>query len=133
MVSIAAQGNTADYNDNLSNILKFNAGCVDRHALSKGQDDKGGDKTESTDDAKKEPFKERFEKAWKNLNEKEVINPVYWSELYNEASAELKRAIQLDNAKKKKPNGLPVPIELSIGMKGISGFKIASTFTIIQI
>lgn len=130
MVSIAAQGNTADYNDNLSNILKFNAGCVDRHALSKGQDDKGGDKTESTDDAKKEPFKERFEKAWKNLNEKEVINPVYWSELYNEASAELKRAIQLDNAKNKKPNGLPVPIELSIGMKGISGFKIASTFTI---
>ena len=73
MVSIAAQGNTGNYTDNLDNLLKWNAGCVDRMYLSKQVTKK--EEEPSKQDEKKKPFIERFEDAWKNFNESEVIDP----------------------------------------------------------
>ena len=131
MVSIAAQGNTGNYNDDMSNLLKFNKGCVDRHNWSKGQDKKGNAtpaKKKADDD--QVAFVERFKKAWENINEKQIINPEYWSELHNEASGELNRSYQFYAAKNNKSSGIPIPIRMNLKLKGISGFKIGSTFTV---
>lgn len=131
MVSIAAQGNTGNYNDDMSNLLKFNKGCVDRHNWSKGQDKNGNSKTAQQKAAEdRTAFIERFKKAWENLNKKQVINPEYWSELRNEASSELNRSYQFYAAKNNKSSGIPIPIRMNLTLKGISGFKIGSTFTV---
>ena len=131
MVSIAAQGNTGNYNDDLSNMLKFNKGCIDRHHWSKGQNDTGNkEAAKTTADKDVEPFIERFKKAWDNFNKKEVVNPEYWSDLHGEAASNLNRSYQLKAASKGDSSQIPVPIKLNLSLKGISGFKIGSTFTV---
>lgn len=127
MVSIAAQGNTGNYKQNLDSILKFNAGCVDRNYLSKHQNP--GPEKQDANETQKEPFKKRFEEAWENFNEKDVIDPEKFNEMRTEAIAQLTR----DYKKTKENNlsaGIPVPIELSITLKGISLFKIGEVFAV---
>ena len=124
MVSIAAQGNTGNYKDNLDSILKFNAGVVDRNYLSKHQN--SGTKQADPD---KEPFRKRFEEAWENFNDKDVIDPEKFNEMRTEAIAQLTRDYKRGNANKLSA-GIPVPIELSITLKGISLFKIGEVFAV---
>lgn len=124
MVSIAAQGNTGNYKDNLDSILKFNAGVVDRNYASKHQN--SGTKQADPD---KEPFRKRFEEAWENFNDKDVIDPEKFNEMRTEAIAQLTRDYKRGNANKLSA-GIPVPIELSITLKGISLFKIGEVFAV---
>ena len=124
MVSIAAQGNTGNYKDNLDSILKFNAGVVDRNYLSKHQN--SGTKQA---DPNVEPFRKRFEEAWENFNDKDVIDPEKFNEMRTEAIAQLTRDYKRGNANKLSA-GIPVPIELSITLKGISLFKIGEVFAV---
>jgi len=126
MVSIAAQGNTGTYSDNLDNLLKWNAGCVDRMYLSKQVTKK--EDPPAKQDEKKKPFKERFEDAWKNFNDSEVIDPEKFNEMRPESKSDIAKKMTLDRVKSNKPAGLPVPIELSLTLKGCSLFKIGSVF-----
>ena len=126
MVSIAAQGNTGNYSDNLDNLLKWNAGCVDRMYLSKQVTKK--EEEPSKQDEKKKPFNERFEDAWKNFNESEVIDPEKFNEMRPEATSDIAKKMTIYRADNNKPAGLPVPIELSLTLKGCSLFKIGSVF-----
>jgi len=131
MVSIAAQGNTGTYNGDFTSFVKFNEGVVDRHNLSKDQGgNNDGGNTEAQEAEKKKPFKERFQEVWEEANNKEILNTDTWSQLYNEASSELKRQHQVHKTKNSSGGGFPIPIELSITMKGLSGFKIGSSFKV---
>ena len=129
MVSIAAQGNTGNYKDNLDSILKFNAGCVDRNYLSKHQNT--GTKKQNAGVKQKEPFKKRFEEAWENFNEgrNALIDPEKMNEMRTEAIAQLTRDYKKANEKNLSA-GIPVPIELTLTLKGISLFKIGEVFAV---
>ena len=126
MVSIAAQGNTGNYSENLDNLLKWNSGCVDRMYLSKQVTKK--EEAPTKQDEKKKPFKERFEDAWKNFNKSEVIDPEKFNEMRPEATSDIAKKVTIYRADNNKPAGLPVPIELSLTLKGCSLFKIGSVF-----
>ena len=125
MVSIAAQGNTGNYKDNLDSMLKWNTGCVDRVFISKQQTTKETDP--ETQEGQKEPFKKRFEDVWKNFNESEVYDPERFNEMKGEGTAVLASSKTKNSVSK---GGSPVPIELSLTMKGISLFKIGSVFQV---
>lgn len=130
MVSIAAQGSTGNYSDNLNNILRFNAGALDRHYLLKAQspDDKNNDLQNLQD--KKKQFNEDLKLVWKNFNEEEAIDPDLWNQVRQECIGIMNLNTKSEYSKKNIPDPMPVPIQLSLKLKGISGFKQLSTFKV---
>lgn len=133
MVSISAQATTGDYSEDMGNMLKFNKGCIDRHYYTKDQQtltDKQKDAIKKNAE-KAAVFAENFDLAWKNFNVGgTVINPEFWKDLHSEAVMNLNRGYQEHVIKEKINSGIPVPIKLNMTFKGISGFKIGSTFTV---
>tara|TARA_E500000318_G_scaffold105819_1_gene113157 strand:- start:332 stop:2608 length:2277 start_codon:yes stop_codon:yes gene_type:complete len=130
-ISIAAQGHTGNYGENLRSMLQWNAGAIDRHIVSKEQSEDG-----STGDPNKgkEKVKEAIQKAFDSLNKDRVVFGNVNIELWGQVKTEGKNWV-LNEYHNSQPKGkdfepMPVPVELSIKLLGISGLKIGQTFRI---
>ena len=136
MVSIAAQGSTGNYKDNLNNILRFNAGALDRHYLVKAQNEEDAKKDKQALEDKKAEFEKSLKEVWEYFNltngfiDTAAFDPELWSQLKSENIAILNSKSKTTLSDKKIPDPMPVPIELSMKLKGIAGFKLLSTFKI---
>lgn len=130
-ISIAAQGHTGNYNENLRSMLQWNAGALDRHIVAKDQ----GDKKSGEDINKgKEKVKKAIQDAFKSLNNDSIVTGNVNLELWAQVKTEGKSWV-LNEYHKSLPKGkdfepMPVPVELSIKLLGISGLKIGQTFRI---
>ena len=151
-VSIAAQGNSGNYKDNVEAILKWNSGAVDRHIPIKTVDSTPGrlNTEELEEQAKKrrKTYIEDLRDVWYRFNNAEVgedkrgwlakaadqfiINQQFdseeWNQLRQESIAEMNRFYKKER-KTPVPQGV-VPVELSLKLVGITGFKIGTAFKI---
>lgn len=131
-VSIAAQGNTGNYKENLRNILQWNMGAVDRHIYEKSVEPGTGDGNTFEKEPKKEYLK-RVKDAYNNLavNKLKInktLNLEVWGDLKSEGIALFTQLYHKSLGKKVDP--LPVPVVLELKLLGISGMKIGQTFRI---
>lgn len=143
-IAIAAQGNSGNYKDNVEAILKWNSGAVDRHIERKEQTpEEKKDAARAAEEAKKrrEQYIKDLEEVWEKFNngppdasaaqqffKDQQFDTEEWNRLRQESIAEINRYY------KKREDGNPpkgvVPVELSIKMLGITGFKIGTAFKI---
>lgn len=129
-VSIAAQGSTGNYQDNVAAILKWNAGAIDRVMPIK----RPTDEAQNVDDQEKKQktFIEDLTEVYEDFNEwdADYLSDT-WMELKGANTAYIKRLYRESIAKKDKPivEGV-VPVELTIKMLGITGFKVGLSFKI---
>ena len=129
-VSIAAQGSTGNYQDNVAAILKWNAGAIDRVMPIK----RPTDEAQNVDDQEKKQktFIEDLTEVYEDFNEwdADYLSDT-WMELKGANTAYIKRLYKESIAKKDKPivEGV-VPVELTIKMLGITGFKVGLSFKI---
>jgi len=136
MVSIAAQGNTGNYKENLNNILRFNAGALDRHYLTKSQNKEDTKKKLKELQDKKEEFDKSLKSVWTEFNKSNGLISTaafdldLWAQVKGESISILTSSTKKDLTDKKIPDPMPVPIELNLKLKGIAGLKILSTFKI---
>lgn len=135
-VSIAAQGHTGNYRENLENILQWNRGAVDRHILSKQQDSPEEEANPKKDQAKGETVLDKVVEAYGDVrsgNSFFTLTTLDMTELSN-LSVEMSaiQAVNLYKNTKDKSifDPLPVPVSISLTLKGISGFKIGTIFNI---
>lgn len=132
-IAIAAQGSSDNYQENVSEILKWNEGVVDRHGVGGTYD--VGDSTTSADPAGEQYARKR---KWLEL----AANAYEWNgsgETYSPATfAELKAyhriytadyALEVQQLVGEAEKGI-IPVELSFTMLGISGIDIAEAFKI---
>lgn len=145
-ISIASQGNTKNYKENVQNILQWNKGAIDRHLIAKDQVDGKGkpDGGNGLDDQKSKDFvkvqnskdKEMLkmiEAAYEQLQSDEwfiTLNIEELENLQSTASSWIKRKLYTVNMADNARDPLPVPIELNIKMLGIAGLKIGTAFGI---
>jgi hypothetical protein len=140
-ISIAAQGNTGNYNENLLNILQFNRGAIDRHIIAKDQSSNNDSQRAQEEAAKLEEKLKLVKKAYEKLrpadtivgkvvNFFKVIDISDLIDLSTTASNLIGRDLSKDRVSKGIPDPLPIPITISIKMLGISGFKIGTAFLI---
>ena len=125
-VSIAAQGNAGNYKDNVSAILSWNRGAVDRHFPSKEVTTIEENEANVIEERRNKFLKE-YEKAYKSYRNGNEYDNSTWSDFKSEASSEIStqyRATAPDTSL-----GV-VPVELTITMLGLSGWKIGTTFKI---
>lgn len=153
-VSIAAQGNSGNYKDNVEAILKWNSGAIDRHIRIKTVDPTPGSlSTEQLEEQAKKRRKtyiKELRKVWTRFNNAErstdgsisdnvskffeqaltnqSFNPELWNQLRQESIAEMNRFYKKER-KTPVPQGV-VPVELSLKLVGITGFKIGTAFKI---
>ena len=135
-VAIAAQSTkSATSQEDLSVMMNWNRGAIDRHMPVKEQGEaKTADDTNS--EAKKadrrKKFVEGFEEVYDNFNNKgnKNFDPAFLTKFRADATAELV------SYKAKKSTSDPtlgvVPVELSMDLDGIQGFVIGSSFKINQ-
>ena len=130
-ISIAAQGHTGNYGENLRSILQWNAGALDRHIVAKEQGEKAseGDPNEG-----KEKVEKAIKDAFKSLNGTNVVwgnvNLELWAQVKTEGKHWILNEYHNSQPKGKDFEPMPVPVELSIKLLGISGLKIGQTFRI---
>ena len=151
-VSIAAQGNSGNYKDNVEAILKWNSGAVDRHIPIKTVDPTPGrlSTIELEEQAKKrrKTYIEDLREVWYKFNNAEVgedkrgwlakaadqlitnqsFDSELWNQLRQESITEMNRFYKKER-KTPVPQGV-VPVELSLKLVGITGFKIGTAFKI---
>jgi len=153
-VAIAAQGNSGNYKDNVEAILKWNSGAIDRHIPVKTvePDPKDPDPIELEKQAKerRKTYIEDLRDVWTKFNNAErstdgtVIDSVskffeqtitnqsfdseLWNQLRQESIAEMNRFYKVARSTP-VPQGV-VPVELSLKLVGITGFKIGTAFKI---
>lgn len=151
-VSIAAQGNSGNYKDNVEAILKWNSGAVDRHIPIKTVDPTPGrlSTKELEEQAKKrrKTYIEDLREVWYKFNNAEVgedkrgwlaraadqlitnqsFDSEAWNQLRQESITEMNRFYKKER-KTPVPQGV-VPVELSLKLVGITGFKIGTAFKI---
>ena len=151
-VSIAAQGNSGNYKDNVEAILKWNSGAVDRHIPIKSVDPSPGKLTtkELEEQAKKrrKTYIEDLRDVWYKFNNAEIgedkrgwlakaadqfitnqsFDSELWNQLRQESITEMNRFYKTER-KTPVPQGV-VPVELSLKLVGITGFKIGTAFKI---
>ena len=151
-VSIAAQGNSGNYKDNVEAILKWNSGAVDRHIPIKTVDPAPGrlSTKELEEQAKKrrKTYIEDLREVWYKFNNAEVgedkrgwlakaadqlitnqsFDSEAWNQLRQESITEMNRFYKKER-KTPVPQGV-VPVELSLKLVGITGFKIGTAFKI---
>lgn len=132
-VAIAAQGNSGNYKDNVSAILEWNRGAIDRHMPVRHMEDS---KDEEDSSKKKSKYLKKLTKFFDKWNDRGGIwtNQVYDFEAIESLRSEiasdmikLQKHYQVKN--QERPNGV-VPVELSFDLKGIHGFVIGTTFKI---
>lgn len=130
-VSIAAQGHTGNYGENLRSILQWNAGAIDRHIVSKEQ---GDQKQTGNPNSGKEKVRKAIEEAFESLNNSNVqtgnVNLELWGQVKTEGKNWILNEYHLSQPKGKDFEPMPVPVELNIKMLGISGLKIGQSFRI---
>jgi len=152
-ISIAAQGTVTNYNENVRAIRSWNLGAVDRFIPSKvtntepdvctednsGEDQGnnisllsyGGDITkffEANVDMSKQ-----IDLFFEGLAEKSDFNAETEKDLQGalrKINLILYEAAQTKKSDKDVTHEIPIPVELSFTMKGISGFKIGQVFKI---
>lgn len=153
-VSIAAQGNSGNYKDNVEAILKWNSGAIDRHIPVKTVEPDPSGPTPAELEAKARERRKTYIKdlreVWTKFNnaerktdgsvsdsikkffEQAVTNQSFDSELWNqlrqESITEMNRFYKTAR-KTPVPQGV-VPVELSLKMLGVTGFKIGTAFKI---
>jgi len=132
-ISIAAQGHSGTYGENLKAMLQWNAGALDRHITRKDQSSNDGD-TKNTDTVDKPTIQEIIGKAFAQFTDENKrsgnINLKLWSQIRSEGANYINQLYLGNISGKGKFEPMPVPVELSFKMQGISGIKIASTFQI---
>ncbi len=151
-VAIAAQGNSGNYKDNVEAILKWNSGAIDRHIPIKTVDP--DPKALSTKDLEEQAKKRRktyiedLRDVWYKFNNAEIgedkrgwlakaadqfitnqsFDSELWNQLRQESITEMNRFYKKER-KTPVPQGV-VPVELSLKLVGITGFKIGTAFKI---
>lgn len=130
-VSIAAQGNTGNYAENLQNILQWNEGALDRHIIAKEQ---GTRKTDVSPETIQANAIKPLALAFETLAGESVKTGNLILEYWNQVKAEGRKYNTIDYTSRvingSVPDPLPIPITLNFKMLGISGFKIGSSFHI---
>lgn len=131
-VSIAAQGSTGNYKDNVSTILQWNKGAIDRIIpVKRPNDDDVKEQAKKTEEAQAEFINDLIE-VFEDFNEFDAdYLGATWSELKPANTALIKRLLREHIADEPNPvtPGV-VPVELSIKMLGITGFKVGLAFKI---
>ena len=131
-IAIAAQGTTQNYTENVENILKWNPGIIDRIVITKDvqAENKDGEPEVAQDEEVslqewKDGVKEFFTDFEGGGYKKEQLEAAKTDHLH----------YTVENVIRKPGSGTdagpsPIPVELSLKLDGIGGFKIASTFRI---
>lgn len=146
MVSIAAQGTGGNSKDNVSTLLKWNAGLIDRHIRHKSQDknpstvDQIEEERESPADKRQQKWIEDYYDYWREFNgDKFWDNGDFNESAVTNLAAYHKRFCQkyvVEAYSKKKEDPKPpagvIPVELSFKTLGIGGLKIGQAFRIDQ-
>lgn len=152
-VAIAAQGSTGNYRENLENLLKWNIGALDRHIPMK----RTSYETYSEVALNRQSYYEKARILWNSLlnSSRPVSSPTFessyaagkgivaettvevqqtqyqtaeWRDLQS-AGAEYLKWIYSERLKLEQVSPpAVVPVEISIKMLGISGFKIGQAF-----
>lgn len=132
-VAIAAQGGSGNYSDNIATILEWNSGAIDRHIPIKDQSDST---TDTQDEGKQSDFLLDLIDVYDSFNDVGGwrTNQKYDGELFNQLKSESigylqKKIKQHIYAKGQTPQGV-IPVELSLTMLGIGGFKVGTVFKI---
>lgn len=151
-VSIAAQGNSGNYKDNIEAILKWNAGAIDRHIEVKQPTKEDLQTRAQAEEAAKKrrvSYIKDLRDVWTAFNnaerstdgslldkaskfiEQTITNQTFDAEKWNQLRAE---GISEMNRFYKRTRTSPikgvVPVELSLKLLGVSGFKIGTAFKI---
>lgn len=132
-IAIAAQGSGQNYQENVSEFLKWNEGVVDRHGVGGTYDT--GDATQVVDTvgeeyARKVKWLELAAEVYQTNGSTDTYTPSQYSELkayHRIYNSDYVLAVQqiLGSAEK----GI-IPVELTFTMMGISGMDIAESFKI---
>ena len=130
-ISIAAQGSSGNYTDNVSTILKWNMGAVDRHMPVKSP--KKNEEALAEKKKRHDAFIEELTEVYKDFNE--FFDADYltdtWGSVKIPATAFIKR-LHREHVAKGAKTVIPgvIPVELTIKMLGITGFKVGLSFKI---
>ena len=132
-VAIAAQGGSGNTKENLSTLMEWNRGAIDRHIVRKGTDDK--DDAEQRAKAQAKYLKKLYNFFYKwNDGAGAFTDQDYIAEdiesLRSEINADMQSLRNFDTIKNKKSVQGVVPVELSFDLDGIQGFLIGTTFKI---
>ena len=136
-IAIAAQGSSNNYQENVSEILQWNAGVVDRHGVggtynveseSNSTNEVGGIATEEKD--RRIAWLKTAAKVYKTNGVNNIYDPAKFTELktYHRVYTNtyvLDELISQGQAQK----GI-IPVELSFTMLGLSGLDIAEAFKV---
>lgn len=133
-VSIAAQGHTGNYKDNLLNMLQWNQGAIDRHINYKDPGDPPvdiiKDKQEATQVVIDNIVKAYEELAADKQGTMKSLNLETWDDLKSEGITLFTSLYQGHTLNKNIPDPTPIPVTLTVKILGISGLKIGQTFRI---
>ena len=147
MISIAAQGTEGNSRDNVSAMLKWNQGCLDRHTRFKAQksDDSGAktdeaavEKRESPEDKRLRKWADDYYDYWREFNgDKWFDNGDFnrgavagLSNFHKQYTKTFVTELYCKDEKDPKPVPGVIPVELSFSTMGISGLKIGQAFMI---
>jgi hypothetical protein len=137
-VSIAAQGSTFNYTDNVENLIKWNPKIIDRIRVTKDTSTKQPPESEQDVEQQQEKrdriedwfddvetFYDDFNSDWEGYDQEDL-------EAAKTMHAEwtVENVVQKYKAKKGEPIPGLIPIELSITLDGIGGFIIGQAFKI---
>jgi len=132
-ISIAAQGTTQNYSENVENILKWNSGIIDRIRVTKDVSSKSKETAKEEEDDKTERFADWLTDVidfFQNFNS----NTGYDKEEL-EAAKTCHKEWTVDQANKNRiiqsqPVPGLVPVELSMTLDGVGGLRVAESFKI---
>lgn len=128
-IAIASQGTQTAYADPLSSLIRFNRGARDRHFPSMNQGDEKAKSTAELKESLESAFK-RYEVAWKDFNENDVMDPEVWLQMKVEGKKLFTFYSNAHEVGKDLPPPMSVPVYLNLTLKGISGFAIGYVFTV---
>jgi len=135
-ISIAAQGSSGDYQDNVATILEWNRAVVDRHNLIKDVEEKPDTEAAAAEVKKKEKFEEDMTDVWESFNgtgglfSGQKFDTELFDQLRGSAIIDLSKILKSYVEKEGKNVPGAIPVELSIKMVGLGGFKIGSAFKV---
>lgn len=133
-IAIAAQAPSNSTDDNVGNLLRWNKNLTDRHLVKKNTTD---DSLSDNTTEEKSSEADKLNQLWKAVNEKNEDPSSNswtfeeWENLYQQTSSHIQELAQLpyivgDEFKEAVPG--VVPVELSLKMLGLGGFKVGTTF-----
>ena len=137
MISIAAQGSRANTAENLSALLKWNKGAVDRHLPYRDVAKEDSNTSIKSVRERQGVYAEEIKGEWKKFNatykdSSKRYDRDDWRTLRIEGLKQLHYAQHLQEIKDGTlPEGV-IPVSLSFDMLGIGGFQIATAFKIRQ-